>query len=102
MGTYILRRLLISIPVFFGITMLVFLFVALAPGDAASAYTKPEFQANPAALAAVRERFGLDQPLPIRYVRWLANAVQGELGYRTVGGQPISWATARRLSKDGP
>ena len=97
MGTYILRRLLISIPVFFGITMLVFLFVALAPGDAASAYTKPEFQANPAALAAVRERFGLDQPLPIRYVRWLANAVQGELGYRTVGGQPISAAVARTL-----
>src|SRR3990172_5447893 len=97
MGTYIRRRLLISIPVFFGITMLVFLFVALAPGDAASAYTKPEFQANPAARAAVRERFGLDQPLPIRYVRWLANAVQGELGYRTVGGQPISAAVARTL-----
>ena len=97
MGTYIVRRLLVSIPVFFGITMLVFLFVALAPGDAASAYTKPEFQANPAALAAVRERFGLDQPLPIRYLRWLANAVQGELGYRTVGGQPISAAVARTL-----
>ena len=97
MATYILRRLLISIPVFFGITMLVFLFVALAPGDAASAYTKPELQTNPAAIAAIRERFGLNDPVHIRYVKWLANAAQGELGYRNVGGQPIGAAVFSKL-----
>ena len=83
MGTYIVRRLLIAIPVFFGITMLVFVFVALAPGDAAAAYVRPEFRRRPGR-AARRSgaRFGLDQPIPIRYVRWLANALQGNLGYR--------------------
>jgi ABC-type dipeptide/oligopeptide/nickel transport system permease component len=44
MGTYILRRVLIAIPVFFGITFLVFLFIALAPGDLAAAYARPEFR----------------------------------------------------------
>jgi peptide/nickel transport system permease protein len=97
MATYVVRRLLIAIPVFFGITMLVFLFVALAPGDAASAYVKPEFAANPAALEEVRRRFGLDQPIPIRYLRWLANVVQGDLGYRSTGGQPIASEVWRAL-----
>ena len=97
MGTYIFRRILIAIPVFFGITFLVFLFVALSPGDAAEAYTKPEFNRDPAALAAIRAQFGLDDPIPIRYVRWLANALQGNLGYRFVGGTAIVSEVARAL-----
>ena len=97
MGTYIVRRLLIAIPVFFGITMLVFLFVALAPGDAASAYIRPEQASDPAAIAAVRARFGLDQPIPIRYLHWLANVFQGNLGYRTTTGQPIANEVFRAL-----
>jgi peptide/nickel transport system permease protein len=88
-GSYIVRRILISIPVLLGITVLVFVFVALTPGDAASAYSRPELRLDPQALAAVRHRFGLDQPLPIRYVSWLLNTLQGNLGYSTVTGQPI-------------
>ena len=71
MTTFIIRRLLVSIPVFLGITLIVFVFIALAPGDAVSAMIRPEMAADPNALAAMRERLGLDQPLPIRYVRWL-------------------------------
>ena len=97
MGSYIVRRLLIAIPVFFGITVLVFLFVALAPGDATTAYARPELAADPSALQAIRERYGLDQPIPIRYIRWLANALQGELGYRILGGQPIASEVFRAL-----
>lgn len=97
MGSYIVRRILIAIPVFFGITVLVFAFVAAAPGDATTAYARPELQSNPAALAAVRARFGLDDPLPLRYVKWLANAAQGELGYRVTTGQPIVSEVFRTL-----
>jgi peptide/nickel transport system permease protein len=96
-GSYIVRRLLIAIPVFFGITVLVFLFVALAPGDATTAYARPELAADPAAIQLIRERYGLDQPIPIRYLRWLANALQGELGYRILGGQPIVSEVFRAL-----
>ncbi len=97
MGSYIVRRLLIAIPVFFGITVLVFAFIAAAPGDAASAYARPELAVDPAAMAAVRARFGLDEPLPIRYVKWLGNALQGELGYRVTTGQAIGSEVFRAL-----
>jgi len=96
-GSYILRRILLAIPVFFGITILVFVFVALAPGDATTAYAKPELASDPAQLAAIRDRFGLDQPIPIRYVRWLAEAAQGNLGYRFNGGLPIGSEVWRAL-----
>ena len=97
MTTYILRRLLINIPVLLGITVLVFLFLALAPGDPVSAYIKPELGDNPALREALRKELGLDQPLPVRYVRWLGLAAQGNLGYRAVGGQPVNEVVARGL-----
>lgn len=95
MGTFIVRRLLISIPVFFGITVLVFLFVALAPGDATSALIRPDQAADPQMRQAIIEKYGLDQPVPVRYVRWLSGVLQGELGYRLVGGRPIAGEIAR-------
>ena len=97
MASFIARRLLISIPVFLGITIIVFTFVSLAPGDPADALVRPEFGTNPAARAAVVEHYGLDQPLPIRYVRWLAGVVQGDLGYRIMGGQPVLSEISRAL-----
>jgi len=97
MTNYILRRLLINIPVLLGITVLVFLFIALAPGDPVSAYMRPEMGQNPVLRDALRKELGLDQPLPIRYGRWLGLALQGNLGYRAVGGQPVAEVVGRGL-----
>ena len=97
MTTYIIRRLLISIPVFIGITLLVFFFVALAPGDISDGLIRPELNSDPAAKAAIIAKYGLDQPLPVRYVAWLSNAVQGQLGYRAMNGTPISEEVRRGL-----
>ena len=97
MTTFIVRRLLISIPVFLGITMLVFTFVALAPGNIADALIRPELGANEEARQAIIRKFGLDQPLHIRYLSWLANALQGELGYRATSGSPVSGEVLRGL-----
>jgi peptide/nickel transport system permease protein len=94
-ATYIVRRLLISIPVFFGITIIVFTFTALAPGNLADALIRPEMANDPAARQAIIEQYGLDQPLHIRYARWLVNAAQGELGYRPKDGLPVSQEVAR-------
>jgi peptide/nickel transport system permease protein len=96
-ATFIVRRLLISIPVFFGITIIVFTFTALAPGNLADALIRPELSSDPVARQQIMERFGLDQPVHVRYVRWLANAVQGELGYRPKDGQPVMAEVARGL-----
>ena len=84
MATFVVRRLLISIPVFFGITMLVFLFVALAPGSRLGVPLKPELATNPAARElvspALRPRPADPDPL-----RPLADdALQGDLGYRAM------------------
>jgi len=95
MSTFIIRRLLMSIPVFLGITMLVFLFVALAPGDASSALIRPDQMADPSIRQAIIQQYGLDQPIPIRYVHWLAAVLHGDLGYRVIGGRPISAEVVR-------
>jgi peptide/nickel transport system permease protein len=97
MTTFIIRRLLLSIPVFIGITLLVFTFVALAPGDVSDGLLRPELGADPAAKEEIIHRYGLDQPLPIRYVAWLSNAVRGELGYRAMNGTPIGDEVRRGL-----
>ena len=85
MGTYIIRRLLIAIPIFFGITILVFMLLALAPGDPVSAFIRPELAGNEEMRRIITLRYGLDQPLPIRYIHWLAEALQGNLGYKLQG-----------------
>ena len=97
MTSYILRRLLINVPVLLGITVLVFTFLLLAPGDPVSAYIRPEQGANEALREALRKELGLDQPAPVRYARWLGLVLQGNLGYRAVGGQPVNEVVARGL-----
>lgn len=97
MGTYIVRRLLIAIPILLGITILVFLFLALAPGDPVSAFIRPELGNNEEMRKQIILRYGLDQPLPIRYLRWLAEALQGNFGYKATGGLPVLPTISRGL-----
>jgi len=87
--TYIVRRILIAIPILFGITLLVFGFVALAPGDPVDAYLRPEMAGNQQLRQLITHQLGLDQPLPIRYLAWLEQTLQGNLGYSTVSGEPV-------------
>jgi peptide/nickel transport system permease protein len=90
MATYIARRLLIAIPILFGISLFMFVLVALAPGDPVAAFIRPEQAGNQELRAAMTKQLGLDQPLPVRYVRWLATTLQGNLGYAAVSGLPVN------------
>ena len=85
---YFLRRLLFSIPTLLAISMVVFGILSLAPGDPMG-----EFAANPAITEAVRENIrkslGLDQPLPVRYVKWLLAFLQGDMGYSFTSRSPV-------------
>jgi peptide/nickel transport system permease protein len=98
---YILQRLLINVPVLFGITILVFTFTRLAPGDPVSAYLRPELGASEAMRTQMRKQLGLDQPVVVQYFRWLGQTVQGDLGYRIVGGQPVNATIGRALRASG-
>src|SRR5205085_10034785 len=80
MGRYLLRRLLIAIPSLLGISLILFTVLALAPGDpfselATNPNIPPEIRAN------LRQQFGLDDPILVRYLRWLAAMVHGDWGF---------------------
>ena len=101
MATYILRRILIAFPVLLGITIVSFVALSLAPGDPLTARMDPtvlaQLQRNPQLLEDRRHELGLDQPVPVRYVIWLASAVQGDLGYSIQSHRPISEEIAKRI-----
>ena len=94
-----MRRLLISLPVLVGITFIAFAALTLAPGDPLTARVDPSIlaQQSPEWLEQRRHELGLDQPLPIRYARWLVSVVQGDLGYSIVSRRPIADELALRL-----
>lgn len=96
MGTYALRRLLIAIPTLLLISLVVFTILALAPGDplsqfAASPEIPPEVRAN------IRRQLGLDDPIQVRYVKWLVAFVQGDWGYSFASRSPASGLILQRL-----
>ena len=80
MGKYILRRLVIALPSLLGISLILFVLLALAPGDpfgelAANTNIPPEVR------AALRVKFGIDDPILVRYVRWLVAMLHGDWGF---------------------
>lgn len=87
MSKYLAHRVAELAAVLFLASILVFLFLRAIPGDPARIYAGE--QAGPEAIAAIRERFGLDRPIPVQYVRWLYLAVQGDFGTSYVSGQPV-------------
>ena len=80
MTKYIIRRILISIPVLIGITLITFMAYNLAPGDPISAMIDPSLPMSGEMMQKLRQEYGLDQPLPVRYLIWLREAVKGNLG----------------------
>src|SRR5216117_1069584 len=83
MSRYLLRRALISIPVLLGISVVLFTVLSLAPGDPFE-----ELATNPNVPAEVRQnlrlKFGLDDPLPVRYARWVTSMLRGDWGFSFV------------------
>lgn len=87
MGRYIARRLLNLIPILLGITLLVFVFLHLIPGDPAVVMSGD--RATPEQVAALKERLGLNQPLPLQYLKFLLNLIRLDLGNSIISGVPI-------------
>ena len=92
---YFLRKLLRLIPVMLLVTAATFLLLNLLPGDVAIAILGNE--ATPAAIAQVRNELGLDRPLVIRYLQWLLDFLQGDLGRSYITRVPILESILDRL-----
>src|SRR5919205_345744 len=91
MYRWIVRRVLISLPVLLGITVLSFVFVRLAPGDPVRMMVNPEYLAGGAEdyIARRRAELGLDKPLPVQYLAWLGEVARGNLGYSFFDRRPV-------------
>lgn len=96
MGRYLLKRILIVIPVFFGITILVYVLASLAPGSPIEMLMADPY-ATAADLEAKRIEFGLDQPVFIQYGRWLLQLLQGNLGHSFRTYQPVAVMVGERI-----
>ena len=92
---YIIRRLLLMIPVALLVTIGVFALARLSPADPVLVFAGED--RDPAAMAAIRTELGLDQPVPVQYVAWLSRAVQGDLGRSFQNKQRVSEAIIERL-----
>ena len=96
MSKYLLRRLLISVPTLLGISLVLFTILALAPGDpfeelATNPNVPPEVRVN------LRTQFGLDDPIAVRYVRWVTSMVKGDWGFSFVSRINVSSLIWQRL-----
>jgi peptide/nickel transport system permease protein len=96
MSRYLVRRLLIAIPSLIGISIVLFTVLALAPGDPfGELATNPNVP--PAVRAALRVKFGLDDPIVVRYLRWFAAMLHGDWGFSFVSRVDVDKLILQRL-----
>jgi len=92
---YAARRLLLAVPLLFGMSLLVFGLMRLVPGDPAVVVLG--YKATPEGVKALREAFHLDEPVPAQYVRWLGGVVRGDFGLDFRQNEPIGRMILDRL-----
>ena len=92
---YAARRLVLAVPLLFGMSVLVFGLMRLVPGDPAGVVLG--YKATPEGVKALREAFHLDEPLPEQYMRWLAGLLRGDFGLDFRQNEPIGRMILDRL-----
>jgi peptide/nickel transport system permease protein len=95
MGRYLIRRVLQALLLLFLLSLGMFLLIHALPGGPEQVIFNPRLSA--AGRAAIRARFGLDQPLYIQYLKWIGNALIGNFGFSFVTNQPVSDLLAERF-----
>lgn len=88
MVRFIIRRVIQMIPVLLLVLALVFVIFRLVPGDPAQLILGDD--PDPASLAALRAKMGIDQPIPVQFLHWLEDAARGDLGVSRIGDQPVA------------
>ncbi len=85
---FVARRIVGAVPLLFIITVVTFLIISLAPGDPVKMFVNPEAKTE-IDLDLIRTELGLDKPIPVRYVLWLGNIIQGDFGQSYFYGRPV-------------
>lgn len=92
---YIVRRILLLLPVFLAVSVIIFLILHLIPGDPVDNLLKVGADAD--ARARIEAKYGLDRPLAVQYGLWLSNVLQGDLGTSIITRRPVSSMIAQVL-----
>jgi peptide/nickel transport system permease protein len=92
---FVVRRLLLLVPVLAGLLVLLFLWLRALPGDPARSLLGQ--RATPASIAAVNRQYGFDQPLPVQFVRYVGQLARGDLGSSTATGEPVLGSFLQRF-----
>ena len=92
---FLVRRVAISIVTLFVISLIVFTGVRMIPGDPARVMGGTD--ADVAGLAEIRQKYGLDDPIPVQYLRWVSLALRGDLGESIRTRESVVWTVARKL-----
>ena len=91
----VIRRLILSLVTLFIISLIVYVGVEALPGDSATGYLGQ--WATPESLAALREEFGLNDPIHVRYLNWLGDILRGDLGVSMVKRKPVTELIGNRF-----
>ncbi len=94
---YILRRLVISLPILFGITIITFGVIHLTPGGFTSVHMDMNPNVSPDSIAKLQELYGLDQPLPVQYVKWVSRLIRLDFGRSFLDQSPVIHKIGQRL-----
>jgi len=97
MTRFIARRVLQMIPMILGITVVLFAVIQAAPGGPEGALLESGRFIDPEVIDAYRRRLGVDQPVPVQYVRWLGSALSGDLGLSFSTTRPVGEMIVERL-----
>ena len=97
MRAYILARLALVVPVLLGVSIVTFSLIRLVPGDPVTVVLGPDVRTTPEQVAAIRTAFGLDQPAPVQYLRWMGHILSGDLGTSFRTGRSLTQELALRL-----
>ena len=96
MGRYILRRILYAIPIAFGVSVVCFSLVYIAPGDPLQTVMPPDATAE--TIAIVKHAYGFDKPLPMQFLIWLGRVVTGDFGMSIATRRPVTREVSDALS----
>jgi peptide/nickel transport system permease protein len=97
MTTYLIRRLVMMVPVIVLVSMIAFSIILLLPGDPAMAMLGPERARDTQVYLALRQDLGLDKSIPMQYVSWLGKIVTGDLGISARNQQPVNLLVAQSI-----
>ena len=95
MTRYIIRRLVLMVPVAFLVSVIIFALLRITPGDPVTVLFGEE--PDPSVIASLRHVYGLDRPLPVQYLAWISRMLQGDMGRSIRTQQPVTHAIFERL-----